>query len=112
MELRVYSEYILQFFGALPRSQGKVINLDKAIRRYVGEVKHIELADVARFRHLEARYLQHDGAGNQASPRKERRIETSTEYMWPKFARDLVWGTVEDDVSPAAHYSLTADPLP
>ena len=41
-----------------------------------------------------------------------RRIETSTEYMWPKFARDLVWGTVEDDVSLAAHYSLTADPLP
>ena len=72
MELRVYSEYILQFFGALPNSQAKVINLDKAIRRFVGEVKHIELADVGRFRHLEARYLQDDGAGNQASPRKEK----------------------------------------
>ena len=32
--------------------------------------------------------------------------------MRPKFARNLVWGTIEDDVSPAAHYSLTADPLP
>ena len=32
MELRVYLEYILQFFGALPNSQSKVINLDKAIR--------------------------------------------------------------------------------
>ena len=32
--------------------------------------------------------------------------------MCPKFAQDLVWGTVEDDVSPAAHYSLSADPLP
>ena len=72
MELRVYSEYILQFFGALPNSQTKVINLDKAIRRFVGEVKHIELADVGRFRHLEARYLQDDGAGNQAGPRKEK----------------------------------------
>ena len=59
-------------FGALPLLQSKVINLDKAIRRYVGEVKHIELADVAQFRHLEACYLQDDGAGNQASPRKEK----------------------------------------
>ena len=42
----------------------------------------------------------------------QRRIETSKEYMRPKFARDLVWGAVEDDVSPAAHYSLSADPLP
>ena len=72
MELRVYSEYNLQFFGAIPYSQAKVINLDKAIRRYVGEVKHIKLANVARFWHLEARYLQDDGAGNQASPCKEK----------------------------------------
>jgi hypothetical protein len=41
-----------------------------------------------------------------------RRIETSREYMRPKFARDLVWGMVEDDISPTAHYSLFADPLP
>ena len=41
-----------------------------------------------------------------------RRIETSAEYMHPKFTQNLVWGTVEDDISPAAHYSLTADPLP
>ena len=46
MELQVYSEFLLQFFGAFPHSHSKVINLDKAIRRYVGEVKHIELADV------------------------------------------------------------------
>jgi hypothetical protein len=72
MELRVYSEYILQFFGALPHSHSKVVNLDKAIRRYVGEVKHIELADVGRFRHLEARYLQDDGAGNQSGSHKEK----------------------------------------
>ena len=32
--------------------------------------------------------------------------------MRPRFARDLVWGNVEDDVSPAAQYSLTAEPLP
>ena len=72
MELRVYSEYLLQFFGAFTHSHSKVINLDKAIWQYVGEVKHIELADVGRFRHLEARYLQDDGAGNQTNPRKEK----------------------------------------
>jgi hypothetical protein len=72
MELRIYSEYILQFFGAFPHSHSKVINLDKAIRRYAGEVKHIELADVGRFRHLEARYLQDDSAGNQTNARKEK----------------------------------------
>jgi hypothetical protein len=32
--------------------------------------------------------------------------------MRPKFARDLIWGTVNDDISPAACYSLFADPLP
>ena len=42
----------------------------------------------------------------------QRRIETSAEYMHPKFTQNLVWGTVEDDISPAAHYSLSADPLP
>ena len=41
-----------------------------------------------------------------------RRIETSAEYMRPRFARDLVWENVEDDVSPAAQYSLTTEPLP
>jgi len=71
-ELQQYSEYILQFFGALPHSHTKVINLDKAIRRYTGEVKHIELSEVGRFRHLEARYLQEDGAGNYAGARKEK----------------------------------------
>jgi hypothetical protein len=32
--------------------------------------------------------------------------------MRPRFARDFVWGNVEDDISPAAKYSLTAEPLP
>jgi hypothetical protein len=72
LELRIYSEYILQFFGAFPHSHFKVINLDKAIRRYAGEVKHIELADVGCFRHLEAHYLQDDGAGNQTTGCKEK----------------------------------------
>ena len=44
-ELRQYSEYVLQFFGAFPVSHWKVINLDKAIHRYVGEVKHVELSE-------------------------------------------------------------------
>ena len=42
----------------------------------------------------------------------QRRIETSAEYMRPRFAWDLVWGNVEDNISPAAQYSLTAEPLP
>ena len=74
VELQQYSEYILQFFGAFPYSHSKVINLDKAIRRYTGEVKHIELSEVGRFRHLEARYLQDDGAGNRGSARKEKEV--------------------------------------
>ena len=76
-ELQQYSEYILQFFGALPYSHSKVINLDKVIRRYTGEVKHIELSEVGRFRHLEARYLQEDGAGNRTGTHKEKEITKS-----------------------------------
>ena len=138
MELQVYSKYILQFFGAFPHSHSKVINLDKAIRCYIGEVKHIELTDVGRFHHLEARYLQDDGAGNQTSPRKEKEINKTQRWsnevccQWNSgtcnrrasecryrhlcakcwFTQDLVWGNVEDDISPAARYSLTAEPLP
>jgi hypothetical protein len=41
-----------------------------------------------------------------------RKIETSEQYMRPKFARDLVWGQIDDDISPAARYSLFAEPLP
>jgi hypothetical protein len=44
-ELQQYSKYMLQFFGAFPYSHFKVINLDKAICWYVGEVKHIELSE-------------------------------------------------------------------
>ena len=76
-EIRQYSEYVLQFFGAFPVSHWKVINLDKAIRRYVGEVKHIELSEFGRFRHLEARYLQDDGAGHRTNPAKEKEISRS-----------------------------------
>ena len=41
-----------------------------------------------------------------------RRIETSSEYMRPRFAQDFIWGDIGDDISPAAHYSLLAEPLP
>jgi hypothetical protein len=41
----------------------------------------------------------------------QRRIETSVEYMHPKFARDLIWGDITNTISPAAQYSLFADPL-
>jgi len=41
-----------------------------------------------------------------------RRIEMSEQYMRPKFARDLLWGDIDDDISPAARYSLSAEPLP
>src|SRR5882762_2820277 len=67
-ELQQYSEYILQFFGAFPYLHSK------AIRRYTGEVKHIGLSEIGCFRHLEARYLQEDGAGNRTNPRKEKEV--------------------------------------
>ena len=41
-----------------------------------------------------------------------RKIETSDQYMHPKFTCDLLWGEIEDDISPAACYSLTAELLP
>jgi hypothetical protein len=42
----------------------------------------------------------------------QRKIESSEEYMCPKFTRDLLWGAVEDDISPSARYSLFSEPLP
>ena len=41
-----------------------------------------------------------------------RRVETSKEYMRPKFAQELIWGAVDDDISLSARYSLFAEPLP
>jgi len=73
-ELQRYAEYILQFFRAFPVSHSKVINLDKAIRHYAGEVKHIELSEFGQFRHLKARYLQDDGASNRGFLIKEKEI--------------------------------------
>jgi hypothetical protein len=32
--------------------------------------------------------------------------------MRPKFARDFIWGAIDNDISPAACYSLLAEPLP
>jgi hypothetical protein len=39
-------------------------------------------------------------------------MDTSVEGLRPRFARDLLWGTVKDSISPAARYSLSAEPLP
>lgn len=73
-EMRQYSEYLLQFFRAFPVSHWKVINLNKAICRYIGEVKHVELSEFGRFRHLEVRYLQDDGSGHCTNPTKEKEV--------------------------------------
>jgi hypothetical protein len=32
--------------------------------------------------------------------------------MHPKFAWDLIWSSLDDTISPATRYSLSADPLP
>jgi len=32
--------------------------------------------------------------------------------MHPRFTQDFIWGAIEDNISPAAHYSLLAEPLP
>jgi hypothetical protein len=42
----------------------------------------------------------------------QRRIETSEQYMHPKFVCDLVWGLIDNDISPATRYSLFTDLLP
>jgi hypothetical protein len=65
------------FSGALPYSHSKVINFDKAIHCYTGEVKHINLSEVGRFWHLEAHYLQEDSAGNHAGTHKEKEVNKS-----------------------------------
>jgi hypothetical protein len=157
-ELQQYSEYTLQFFRAFLYSYVKVINLDKAICQFVGEVKHIELSEFGQFRHVEAPktmalettapplkrkrsqilttgWMKHVTSGTAESAtgkplnaitdicaptvkgsthkwNVQRRIETSMEYMCPKFVWDLVWGAISNDISPAAQYSLSADPLP
>ena len=71
-KLQQYAEYVLQFFRAFPFSHHKVIDLDKAIHCYTGEVKHIELSKFGHFHHLEACYLQDDGARNCGNPSKEK----------------------------------------
>ena len=73
-ELQQYAKYILQFFRAFPVSHSKVINLDKVICRYAGEIKHIKLSKFGQFRHLEARYLQDDGTSDCNSLIKEKEI--------------------------------------
>jgi hypothetical protein len=154
-ELQQYSEYIIQFFGAFPHSHWKVINLDKAVRKFIGEVKNIELSEVSQFTtyktmepvteattgkrkrspNLIANLPRLVDNGTAESVTDERqnantgtfapsveestqernvrwRIETSKEYMRPKFAQDFIWGATTDNISPASRYSLFAEPLP
>jgi hypothetical protein len=40
----------------------------------------------------------------------QRRIETSREYMRPRFAQDLIWGDTTNTISPATQYSLPRPP--
>jgi hypothetical protein len=42
----------------------------------------------------------------------ERRRELELRGKRPRYARDLIWGTKEDVISPAARYSFYAEPLP
>jgi hypothetical protein len=42
----------------------------------------------------------------------QRKIETSKQYMCPKFVCDLVWDQIDNDISPAARYLLFAEPPP
>jgi hypothetical protein len=66
-ELELYTQYIIQFFGAFPPGVNhKVINLDKAVRKYVREVHNLKHSSVGYFRHLESCYLQSDGLGSSS----------------------------------------------
>lgn len=61
-EIELYSQYIIQFFGAFGSSESScVINLNKAIHRHIGEVWNLKLCDFGHFRHLEVQYLQSTG---------------------------------------------------
>jgi hypothetical protein len=66
-ELITYQEYIMSHFTAvLPQHHGMVIELDKAIRKLVGESNDIELTDGHRFGSLEISYLHSIGVGATA----------------------------------------------
>jgi hypothetical protein len=76
-ELIAYQEYILSHFAAvLPQHHGMVIELDKAIRKLVGETNDIELTDTGRFRSLEISYLHAIGVGTAATPNQNSRGKT------------------------------------
>jgi len=74
LDLQTVHQIPPSVFWCLSFSHTKVINLDKAICCYTGEVKHIELSEFGRFRHLEAHHLQDDGAGNCTGSSKEKEI--------------------------------------
>jgi hypothetical protein len=68
-ELITYQEYIMSHFAAvLPQHHGMVIELDKAIRKLVGETNDVELTDTNRFRSLEISYLHAIGVGASSTP--------------------------------------------
>ena len=61
-ELSKYTEYMLSLFGSRrPSSHQRIIELDKAIRKFVGESNDVELCEINEFRHLESSYLETDG---------------------------------------------------
>lgn len=61
-ELARYTEYILSLFSSKrTESHGRIIDMDKAIRRFIGESNDVELSDSSAFKQFESSFLDADG---------------------------------------------------
>jgi hypothetical protein len=70
-ELSRYAEYILGLFASKRvESHGRVISLDKAIRKFAGESNDVELSDLGAFKQLEVSFLDVDGINHNTERTK------------------------------------------
>jgi len=75
-ELNEYNNYIMSYFASIhPSTHTKVLNLDKAIRKYVGSINNVSLNKFSKFCYRETRHLQGHGTGESSVPTKESKAE-------------------------------------
>src|ERR1700730_12889060 len=61
-ELAKYTEYILRLFGSKRISaHTHIIDMDKAVQRYIAESNDLELSNIAALHHFESCYLNPNG---------------------------------------------------
>jgi hypothetical protein len=72
-ELSQYAEYILGLFASQRvESHGRIISLDKAIRKFVGASNDIELSNFTAFKWLEISFLSTDGTNHDVDQPRAR----------------------------------------